>query len=543
MNLEQFLNHHGLTENPFAAEEARHDPVFRRLGGAHATHPDFAKIAGDPARPAAAVVFGERGAGKTAIRMQLEELLATHNIANPKSKAFLIVHDDLDPMIERFTLGFGIVGTGKEEPLDKALTKLRLADHCDWMLHLATTRLVDGLLNTRNAADGSDLAHEGIAALRRAPRATKDELLLLQSIYDRAETGGERTRRLAALIALPRAGADRWWSWLIPFGWMPSVALYVYYSAFTEHTLIATPGNVETLTNQGLAVAIAAGAWALLLLIYAIVLIRRLFASLALSRTIAGIRKRIRVTPRDPGMIRASLRRLPQRLRSPSRLPIEGDEWRRDSFASLRRILTALGYTSTIIIVDRVDEPTQVAGRIARMKSLAWPLLNNRFLQQEGMGFKLLLPIELRAEVFRESPEFFRSARLDKQNMIERLQWSGAMLYDLCNTRLRACTKAGRGAPSNQGTSPSGSSPTAAAPRSLTELFDDDVSRETIVDALDHMHHPRDAFKMLYRAMQEHCAAVTAEEGRWRISRLALDQAKRTQSDRVQLMREAATPA
>lgn len=535
MNLEQFLDHHGLTENPFAAEEARHDPVFRRLGYAHATHPDFAKISGDPAHPAASVVFGERGSGKTAIRMQLEEHIAAHNLANPEGKAFLIVHDDLDPMIERFTLGYGIVGTGREEELDKALAKLRLSDHCDWMLHLGVTKLVDGLLNTQAAGDGSDLSQSGVAALRKAPRAVKDELLLLQSVYDRAEPDGERTRRLGALIGAGSGVGTSWWSWLVPVGWMPAMGLYAYFTIFTQRPLIATPGNVDTLTNEGMAVLIAAGAWVFLLLVYLLVLIARLVGSVGLGAAIKGMRRKVRVTPRDASMVRASMRRLPARLQRKGRLPGAGDEWRRDSFASLRRVLGALGYTTTIVIVDRVDEPTQVAGRIARMKSLAWPLLNNRFLQQEGMGFKLLLPIELRAEVFRESPDFFRSARLDKQNMIERLQWSGAMLYDLCTTRLRACTKPGYAKPAGA----AGSN----GQRSLKDLFDEDVTREAIVDALDHMHHPRDAFKMVYRAMQEHCAAVSIEEERWRIGRLSLDQAKRTQADRVQLMREAGSPA
>lgn len=535
MNLEQFLDHHGLTENPFAAEEARHDPVFRRLGYAHATHPDFAKIAGDPAAPAAAVVFGERGSGKTAIRMQLEEHLAAHNLANPERKAFLIVHDDLDPMIERFTLGYGIVGTGKESELDKALDKLRLADHCDWMLHLGVTRLVDALLNTRPAADGSDLAHTGIAALRKAPRAIKDDLLLLQAVYDRAEPDGERTRRLAALIGVtPRSGRSLW-SWLIPVGWLPAIALYTYFTAYANQPLTQVPGDITTLTEQGLLVVIAAGVWVAALLLYTIVQLAHMIGAMGLSTAIKAMRRKVRVTPRDAGMVRASLKRLPARLQRKNRLPGAGDEWRRDSFACLQRVLKTLGYATTIVIIDRVDEPTQVAGRIARMKSLAWPLLNNRFLQQEGTGFKLLLPIELRAEVFRESPDFFRSARLDKQNMIERLQWSGAMLYDLCSTRLRACTKPGHAAQPGPAGTPQ--------KRSLKDLFDDEVTREAIVDALDHMHHPRDAFKMIYRAMQEHCAAVSIEEGRWRISRLSLDQAKRTQADRVQLMREAGSPA
>ena len=46
MNVDRFLTQHGLSENPFRAEEARHDPIFDRLSGVDTAHPDFAKILG-----------------------------------------------------------------------------------------------------------------------------------------------------------------------------------------------------------------------------------------------------------------------------------------------------------------------------------------------------------------------------------------------------------------------------------------------------------------------------------------------------------------
>ena len=54
------------------------------------------------------------------------------------------------------------------------------------------------------------------------------------------------------------------------------------------------------------------------------------------------------------------------------------------------------------------------------------------------MGFKLLLPMELRHAVFRESSAFFQEARLDKQHFVEHLAWTGPMLFDLCNARMAA---------------------------------------------------------------------------------------------------------
>src|SRR5205814_8724591 len=94
----------------------------------------------------------------------------------------------------------------------------------------------------------------------------------------------------------------------------------------------------------------------------------------------------------------------------------------------LRRTLGAFGYAGILIVVDRVDEPTLISGDPDRMRAVVWPLFNNKFLQQEGIGIKLLLPIELRHALFKESSAFFQEARLDKQSLVERLTWTGAML-------------------------------------------------------------------------------------------------------------------
>ena len=109
--------------------------------------------------------------------------------------------------------------------------------------------------------------------------------------------------------------------------------------------------------------------------------------------------------------------------------------------------------------------------------------------------------------------------------MIERLSWTGAMLYDLCDSRLRSCRSEG------------------AEPIGLLDLFDEDVTRQDIVDALDQMHQPRDAFKFLYRCLTEHCSNVTREQEAWRIPRLVLEQMRKVESDRVQALYRGIRPA
>ena len=81
-------------------------------------------------------------------------------------------------------------------------------------------------------------------------------------------------------------------------------------------------------------------------------------------------------------------------------------------------VLRSIGVDGTIVLIDRVDEPVAVNGVTARMKALAWSLFRNKVLQMPGVGMKFLLPLELRDELMRERAEFFREARLDKQNLV-----------------------------------------------------------------------------------------------------------------------------
>jgi hypothetical protein len=159
------------------------------------------------------------------------------------------------------------------------------------------------------------------------------------------------------------------------------------------------------------------------------------------------------------------------------------------------------------------------------MRAVVWPMLSNKFLQQEGVGIKLLLPVELRHALFKESGAFFQEARLDKQNMIERLTWTGTMLYDLCDARLRACR------------------PDGAEPITLLDLFAEDVTRQDLIDALDQMHQPRDAFKMLYQCVTEHCSAAPAGDATWRTPRHVLHNVPNHHSHRVHQLYRAIRPA
>ncbi len=99
--------------------------------------------------------------------------------------------------------------------------------------------------------------------------------------------------------------------------------------------------------------------------------------------------------------------------------------------AKLQSVLRTLGFTGIVVLVDRVDEPYLINGSAELMKALVWPMLDNKLLKHPGMGFKLLLPAELIHFVDREDRDFHQRARLDKQNLIRSLEWTGQSLYDL----------------------------------------------------------------------------------------------------------------
>ncbi len=99
--------------------------------------------------------------------------------------------------------------------------------------------------------------------------------------------------------------------------------------------------------------------------------------------------------------------------------------------AKFQGILETLGFHGIVVLVDRVDEPHLINGSVEQMRALLWPMLDNKFLKHPGIGFKLLLPIELSQYIDREDRDFYQRARLDKQNLIPSLEWTGEALYDV----------------------------------------------------------------------------------------------------------------
>ena len=506
MNLNSFLAHYQISENPFRAEEARMDSVFSRVEIA-CHHPDFDKICGDFNRPASSVVFGERGSGKTAIRLQIEQRVGEHNQAQPDLRCLPLPYDELNPVLDRFHRR-----SGKSSP-DQMLAAFRLVDHIDAMMHTITPRLVDAALGQqREAGDADWLSSQQPVAktLRQLDRSAKRDLVILQLCYDRPESASLRTKNLKRAV---RFGSSNGFG----FARTMSIAAAIVCIAAAIWFLIEAPTENQWLWKTLMGVMAGASFF---------MLVRMMIVWGRGQQLAKEIHRQLRVIDRSTPSFRQSLLAVGHDDEIVAALPrTNDDDLRYAMFRRLLNVLRPFGYRSIMVLVDRVDEPTLINGEPARMRSLVWPMLNNKFLQQDSVAVKMLLPLDLRHLLNRESPEFFREARLDKQNLVEKLVWSGAVLYDLCSARLNACR------------------PADASPISLRELFDDSVTTQDLIDALDQMQQPRDAFKLIYQVIQEHCANVPEESPQWKIARPVLDAIRKQQVERLGGMLRGVRPA
>lgn len=503
MNTTTFFKHYEIQENPFRAEEARQDAVFSRVEQI-CHHPDYDKVRGEFDNPSAAIVFGERGTGKTAMRLQIEQELEKHNITHTERRALGIAYDELNPVLDRFKQQLG------ESSTDTALAKIKLVDHIDGIMASVMPRIIDQVLG-ENRGEPALHAESSLAkTYRQAEPGVKRDLLMLQACYDRPEEADLRTRQLRQKIRAHRPMALPLMKWGSLTGIVLSLmAITLFFVTNPEQQRWLWIAGLVILI--GLTTGLGAGF---------------LWHWTKLERIAHQLSKSLRVMHRPRLSFRHSLLALHMDDVYAGELPISlVDDTRFAMVQRLLRVIRPLGYQSMLVLFDRVDEPTLINGEPSRMKAVVWPLLNNKFLQQRNFGFKMLLPLDLKHELFRESTEFFREARLDKQNLIERLTWSGAMLYDICTSRLNAC----RGENSE--------------PISLRDLFDDSVSHQDLVDALDQMQQPRDAFKLMYQVVQEHCANVPEEQPIWQIPKLTLDSVRKQQVERLSNMLRGVRPA
>lgn len=480
MNVTDYLARWGVRTHPFAAEEASKDPLLappEPTANATFRHPDFVKIAGDPSRPGPAIVFGGHGSGKTALRLQLEAFLKSESREGERVRTLIVPFDEFNPLLDKFSRHV----RGKT-PLE-TLQHFTLADHLDGLLSTTITTFLDEVLSPADPK-----------ALNTLTQPQRDELLLLQAIYDAPHVVEQRAAQLRTqLRRFPRS--------LISTHWLRRLTAMFWILTIASAAGIAWFGS-RTLTMP---LWVLFGALPVATLLTSIPYLN---ASFRIGRTSHLLSRNLRVLDRSTDSLRGLLERLPMRLSLDRSLPRDDSPASRFSLlVRLQRLLQSLGYDSITVLIDRVDEPTLVNGDPERLRAFLAPIFNNRLMQHTGLALKLFLPIELKHDLDRASSEYLTEARLDKQHLIAPLAWSGAALYDLCESRLHA---AGSGLP-------------------LASLLAPELSRREIELILESQASPRAALKLMYRAVQIQSAATEAASHRQTpcpITRATLDAAR-----------------
>ena len=477
MKVQQFLSHHQIKENPFGQEDAQSDHVFRQhcLAGTH--HPAWDKIYGNPQSPSTSVVFGEKGSGKTALQLQIIEQLLKNNQENPDSRTFIIRYDDFNPFLDSFRERL----YGRSRKPERALVQWRLWDHMDAILTLGATRLVNLVIADEFARDplGEKIEKKDFTSLNRLH---KRDLLLLSALYDHTFDQARKTRwtklRKKLRFSTWRAEWDRVLGVLI-------TALVLF--------LVLYFGEFADLGHWWIWGIIVAG-W-----------LPWLWRQIRLVTKVWKITRQIRIFEHLPNTLRQILARFERQELAGQPLPSrDRSDDRYELLIKFQSLLREFGYEHLIVLVDRVDEPHLINGSPERMRDLLWPMFDNKFLKQPGIGFKLLLPAEVAYYVHRAEKEFYERSRLDKQNLIPSLDWTGESLYDVAQDRLRACTE-----------------PSADSPY-LRSLFDEAITETELLGVFARFRVPRHLFKFLHSLIVEHCNRYTEASPSWRINRETL---------------------
>ncbi len=477
MKIQQFLEYHGILRNPFAEEDAQTDPVFKDHCISSTFHPTWDKVYGDPREPSTALVFGEKGSGKTAMRLQIARHLQSYNREHAGDRVFVIHYEDFNPFLDRFCDKL----SGRKRRADRALAQWKLWDHMDAILTLGVTDLVDHILATNgvSSANGNDsISTELLAKLNRHQAR---DLLVLAACYDQslAETFTGRWRKLRHKLRFgtwKAAGA-------FALGCVWSIAAIAIIM-----TLFAL-GHGQMLKPLWLYGVLSLLGW--------IPWLWRQWKSFWLAH---GVLKHLRVGNRESSQLRPALMHFTFAELAGQPLPKQDrTDDRYELLLKLQAILRTLGYTGIIVLVDRLDEPHLINGSVELMKALLWPMLDNKFLKHPGLGLKLMLPLELTRFLDREEKQFYERARLDKQNLIANFEWSGEALFDVANARLQACSNGQKTV-------------------SLCDLFAPSVTERRLIDTFRQLRVPRRLFKFLYRLLVNHCNAHTDHQPVWQIS-------------------------
>jgi hypothetical protein len=477
MTIRELLEYHGVLSNPFAEEDAQNDAIFKGSCIKTSFHSAWDKIYGNPSEPSTSIVFGERGSGKTALRFQMIHKLLEYNTDHPNTGVLVIDYSDLNPFIDRFRQRFS---SGRK--IQKILSRWELRDHLDAILSLGATQLIDRILDPGRQSHPAAIDMNDLPTTKLNKFQVRD-LLLLASCYDtsRSETPFSRWVRLAK--TLKYTSFFSWFTnrWEFFLGIICSVLLFVAW--------LKCPENARFIFQNWLFYIAAAAFW----VPYLFKLSTRFLKAWSIKRS-------LRVLPHLKSDLLQKLMRFKKTDFNAMPFPIDrGTDHRYQMLEKLIDIGDTLGLKGVIVVVDRIDEPHLVNGSPELMRLVIWSILDNKLLKHERIGFKLLLPDQLLPYMERESNEFIQRVRVDKQNFVRSLDWSGESLLDLVNARLSACAADGR-------------TPV------ITDFFDKSLDKDRLVTAFAKLRVPRHLFKFLYNMFAQHVHSYTNSDPVWQIS-------------------------
>jgi hypothetical protein len=390
-----------------------------------------------------------------------------------------VEYDDFNPFLDCFRDRL----FGRKRRPERTLESWRLWDHIDAILTLAVTGVVDRIVNPAPAGAAAAAEQIDAAKIQALPRLQRRDLLLLAAFYDHSLSMPRKQRwnvlRRKLRFSAWRAEWDR--------------ALGIAVTAATIG-MLAWQGKLADFYNSWKPWAILLAGW-----------LPWFWRQARLYWQAWRVAQQVRVIQHHPNLLRQLLARFERRELLDQPVPDKDrSDDRYEMLTKLQALLKPLGYAGIIVLVDRVDEPHLVNGSAERMRDLLWPMFDNKFLKHPGIGFKLLLPIEVSFYLAREDREFFERSRLDKQNLIRSLEWTGESLYDVANDRIRACAESNNGK------------------ISFRSLFDESVSETELIATLERLRVPRHLFKFVYRLLVEHCNRYTDDNPRWTIARETL---------------------
>ncbi len=470
----------GLKEAPFVHEDADRDPLLDRVDS-WAVHRSYERLVGSDGEPSSAVIFGERGSGKSALRRSVARGLSA------SGKSLTVEITDVDPWLEIFQ-----DRRGNNESESRDFGDLTRVDLIDLMLSAGLMRL-------------SEVLGEDPQRLSKLDASERAELILLVAAYH-ADLEGDREERVHSLLAA-RGGRQ----WL-----MARVGLGLVGATMCLAPLLQLQGWWPLKSSLVPSLAVVGAVLLGFLGMHAVW--RSVLARSAARRIIRSMS----ITQPDRALLHRALVTLPRSSKPQFMRGAESAEEGR--YRLLRRVIQLvrrMKWSGLVLLVDRIDESTLLEARADSMSSFIDPVLEHKLLQLDGFGLKLFLPVELTPMVRGAGPERLRRMRLDKATLVDEMRWSGQELLELADRRLAAASNG----------------PSA----SLADLLSADLDLIEMRDALDGLGTPRMAFAFLRDLFADHARELPDDLPRdspeWCVGRASFERQRAAWSDRARILR------